>query len=88
MKKKTSTLHSLSLSPVPYNAHLAFSVDSYDSTTGFMHSSDKDGLPTDAVHVDTSAGLKVIQVNVAKLGDQVHNIMLSTHLQKMESVKG
>ena len=46
-----------------------------------MDGSHKDGLPTDAVHVDTSASLNVIEVNVAKLGDQVDDVILLTHLR-------
>lgn len=46
-----------------------------------MHSSHKDGLPTDAVHVDTCGGLNVVQMDVAKLGDHVDDIILGAHLQ-------
>ena len=45
-----------------------------------MDSCHKDGLSTDAVHVDASAGLNVIEMDVAKLGDQVDDIILLTHL--------
>ena len=47
-----------------------------------MGGSDKDGLSTDAVHVDTGTGLKVIEVDVAKLGDEVDDVILGTHLQR------
>ena len=40
----------------------------------------KDGLPTDAVHVDTGASLNIVEVDVAKLGDQVDDVILLTHL--------
>lgn len=46
-----------------------------------MHRSYKDGLPTDAVHVDTSPRLQIVQMNIAKLGDQVDHIMFGTHLK-------
>ena len=45
-----------------------------------MDSSHKDGLSTDAVHVDTGASLNVVEVDVAKLGDQVDDVVLLTHL--------
>ena len=49
-----------------------------------MDSSDKDGLSTDAVHVDAGASLNVIEMHVAKLGDEVDNIILGTHLEQRE----
>ena len=49
-----------------------------------MDSSDKDGLSTDAVHVDAGASLNVIEVHVAKLGDEVDYIILGTHLEQRE----
>ena len=45
-----------------------------------MHSSHKDGFPTDSVHVDACACLQVVQVEVAKLGDEVDDIILGAHL--------
>ena len=60
--------------------YLSLPVDSNDATRGFMDSSDKNGLTTDAVHVDTGASLNVIEVDVAKLGDQVDDVKLLTHL--------
>ena len=45
-----------------------------------MDGSDKDGLTADAVHIDASAGLNVVEVDVAELGDQVDDIELFTHL--------
>lgn len=47
-----------------------------------MRSSDKDGFSTDAIHVDASASLQVIQVNVAIFGDQEDHILLGTYLSK------
>ena len=47
-----------------------------------MHSRHKDGLSTDPVHVDASASLQVIEMDVAKLGDQVDHIVLSTDLRE------
>ena len=45
-----------------------------------MHGSHKDGFPTDSVHVDARARLQVVQVEVVKLGDEVDDIILGTHL--------
>ena len=45
-----------------------------------MDGRDKDGLSADAVHVDARASLKVVQVEVAKLGDQIDHTVLCTHL--------
>ena len=53
-----------------------------------MDSSDKDGLSTDAVHVDTCAGLNVIEVHIAKLGDEVDHIILGAHLKQREERRG
>lgn len=45
-----------------------------------MGCSDKDGLPADPVHVDTSSSLQVIQVDVAIFGDEKNYILLGTDL--------
>lgn len=47
-----------------------------------MGSGDKDGLSTDAVHIDASARLQVIQVNVAIFGDKENHILLGAYLLK------
>ena len=52
-----------------------------------MDGSDKDGLAADAVHVDTGASLNVIEVDVAKLGDQVDDIELLTHLHEWALIR-
>lgn len=49
-----------------------------------MWCSDKDGLPTDAVHVDAGARLQVIQVNVPIFGNKENNIVLGAHLTKTD----
>ena len=46
-----------------------------------MDSRDKDGLSADAVHVDARACLEVVQVDVAKLGNQVDHVVLCTDLK-------
>ena len=61
--------------------HLSLPVHPDDATGGLVDGSDKDGLPTDAVHVDARAGLQVVQVDVAKLGDQVDRIVLRADLE-------
>lgn len=45
-----------------------------------MRCCNKDGVTTDAVHVDTGGRLNVVQVNVAVLCDQVDHVVLRTHL--------
>lgn len=45
-----------------------------------MGCSDKDGLPADPVHVDTSPSLQVIQVDVAIFSDEKDDILLGTNL--------
>ncbi len=60
--------------------HLALSVDSYNATAGLVHGCHKNGLATDAIHVNASASLQVVEMDVAKLGDEVDDIMLGTHL--------
>lgn len=49
-----------------------------------MGGSDKNGLSTDPVHVDTSTSLQVIQVDVAVLGDEKDHILLWTDLDIQE----
>lgn len=49
-----------------------------------MWSSDKDGLATDAVHVDAGACLQVIQVYVAIFGNKENHILLGAYLSKMK----
>lgn len=56
--------------------YLSFPVDSNDASCRFMGGSDKNGLPTDPVHVDASASLQVVQVDVAILGDEEDYILL------------
>ena len=40
-----------------------------------MDSRDKDGVATDAVHVDARAGLQVVQVDISKFGNKVNDIV-------------
>ena len=61
--------------------HLSFPVDSNDATSGLMRGGDKDGVTTDAVHVDAGASLNVVQMDVSVLGDQEHHTMLLAGLR-------
>lgn len=45
-----------------------------------MRGGDEDGVTTDAIHVDARAGLNVVQMDVAILGDQEHHAVLLTGL--------
>lgn len=49
-----------------------------------MGGSDKNGLPTDSVHVDTSSSLQVVQVDVAIFSDEKDYILLGTYLDAQE----
>ena len=46
-----------------------------------MDGGHKDGLPTNTVHVDAGASFNVVEVDIAKLGDQVDDIKLGAHLE-------
>lgn len=46
-----------------------------------MGRGDKDGLPTDSVHVDAGARFEVIQMDVAIFCDQENHVVLFTYLQ-------
>ena len=60
--------------------YLSFPVDSNDSTRGLVDSSHKDSLTADTVHVDTCSRFHVVKVDISKLGNQVDDIKLGTHL--------
>ncbi len=53
-----------------------------------MGCSDKNGLSTDPVHVDTSSSLQVIQVDVAVFGDEKDHILLGTDLEVQKEKSG
>lgn len=53
-----------------------------------MGSSDKNGLPADPVHVDTSSSLQVIQVDVAVFGDEKDYVLLGTDLDVQKEKSG
>lgn len=63
-----------------WRPYLSFPVDADDARRGLVWSRHKDGLATDAVHVDAGACLQVIQVDVAVLGDQENHVVLSAYL--------
>lgn len=47
-----------------------------------MDGSDEYGVTTDAVHVDTCAGLEVVQVDVTKFGNKIDDIIFWAGLLK------
>lgn len=51
-----------------------------------MGGRNKDGLPTDTVHVDARACLKVIQVDVAIFCDEEDDILLGAYLKRERKV--
>lgn len=67
---------------------LALPVDTDDATAGIVDCSDKDGLSADAVHVDAGSRLNVVEVDVAKLGDQVDYVILGAHLEGLREGRG
>ena len=68
--------------------YLSFPVDSDDTRSRLMWSSDKNGLPADPVHVDTSSSLKVIQVDVSVFGDEKDYVLLGTDLDVQKETSG
>ena len=52
-----------------------------------MDGCDKDGLSTDAVHVDTGGSLDVVEMDVPKLGDHVDHIILGTDLKSEDTIR-
>ena len=59
---------------------LTLAVDSNDTAGYLVLCSHKDGLATDAVHVDAGAGLEVVEVDEAELCDQEDDAVLLTDL--------
>ena len=49
-----------------------------------MDGGDKYGVTANSVHVDARAGLQVVQVDVAKFGDEVDGIIFCTSLLQNE----
>lgn len=74
-------VHFISLSTC-WHSYLSLPVDPDDAWGGLMWSSNKDGLPADAVHVDAGACLQVIQVNVAIFGNKENHVLLGAYLSK------
>lgn len=52
-----------------------------------MWSGDKDGLSTDAVHVDAGACLQVIKVDVTIFGNKENHILLGAYLSETKMKK-
>lgn len=63
------------------NLYLSLAVDPNDATGRFMRGCDEDGIPTNAVHEDAGPTFDVIEVNIAILGDEIDDIMLTTNLK-------
>lgn len=66
--------------------YLSFPVDTNDASSRFMGCCNKNGLPADPVHVDTSSSLQVIQVDIAIFGDEKDNILLGTDLYVQKEI--
>lgn len=62
------------------NAYLSFSVNANNSASRFIRCSDKDRIGTDTIHVDACAGLNVIEMDVAILGNKINNVVFGGHL--------
>lgn len=73
-------LHSCCLSTL----YLSFSVHTDNAICWIMRRRDKNGVPTDAVHVDAGATLNVVQVDITIFGDQENNTMLLADLDTEE----
>lgn len=78
MRNQWDQLRSGFQAKLPY---LSLSVDSNNSSCCLVLCSNKNGLSTDPVHVDTGASFQVIQVDVAILCYEEHHIVLVTDLQ-------
>lgn len=63
-----------------FSTYLSFPVDADNPSCGIMGRSHKNGLPTDSVHVDASARLQVIQMNVTVFSDEIYNIVFGADL--------
>lgn len=55
----------------PEVTYLPFPVDSNDTTRGLANGRDKDGICSDPTVEDTCPSLQVIEMDVAKLGEEV-----------------
>ena len=61
--------------------HLSLPVDADDPGCCLVRGGDKDGVATDAVHIDACTCLDVVQVDVAVLGDHVDHIVFGANLE-------
>lgn len=66
--------------------YLAFPVNPNDTSSRFMGGSDKNGLPANPIHVDTSSSLQVVQVDVAIFSDEKDYILLGADLNAQEEI--
>jgi len=66
--------------------YLTLSIHTNDSTRGFMRSSNKNGVRTDSIHVNTLSTFQIVEVNVPILGNQVNNVILVASLKGNEQI--
>lgn len=69
-------------------AYLPFPVNPDDSGGGLVGRRDKDGLPTDPVHVDAGSSLQVVQVDVAVFSDEEDHVLFGADLNKPRDKPG
>ena len=75
---KKSTINHVT---VPFSlAHLSLAIDAHNAVRRLMHRGDKNGVAADSVHVDASARLQVVEMDVAKLGDEVDDTIFLADL--------
>lgn len=68
--------------------NLALAVDTDDTVHLLVGGSGEDGVARDTVHVDALAGLDLVQVNEAELGDEVDDTVLLRDLHSDGEVVG
>ena len=66
--------------------HLALAVHAHDAAGRVVRRRHEDRLARDSVHVDELARLEVVQVQVAELGDHVHDVVLVRDLHRDREV--
>ena len=65
-----------------HRQYLSFTVNTNNSMSLFIRSSNKNSLGADSIHVDANATFDIIKVDVTELGDQVDNAVFRTHLER------
>lgn len=77
---ETALFSKLPHTTFPTCTYLALLVDTNDTRSKIILGSNKDGFTADSVHINTSAGLEIVEVDEAHLGDQEDNTILMTDL--------